>query len=219
MEKNGQKGNKWSRFQEVMGALSNVWFTDRDGAVKTVMDLLAGSLPAGRLGLWLLNEERSMMVCRNLIVKSKNASPHTGAGIKTERYPGYLADLEKGPVTLAGGISAPALLDAPVMVGGKIAGILSVGPSCRGHGSKGLRKGFTNVHPQERCPFPYRGGRVCPGFTPDFPGSGRQDRRAHLQEFKPVPGNQSGSTYWSIPRLCDCHLPGTIPHGGPCGSG
>lgn len=132
MEKKRQRGNKRARFQEVMAALSNAGLTDRDGVLKTVMDLLAGSLPAGRLGLWLLNEERSMMVCRNLIVKSKDAREHTGGGtgIQAERYPGYLADLEKGPVTLAGGISAPALLDAPVMAGGKIAGILSVEHAC-----------------------------------------------------------------------------------------
>ncbi len=113
---------------------------DRDGAFRAITEASVGALQVERVSIWMLNDDRSELLCVDLYESS--TEEHTaGQVLDADKYPCYFAALESGRVVDADdAVSDPrtsefaldylepqgivSMLDAPIRIAGEVVGVV-----------------------------------------------------------------------------------------------
>jgi diguanylate cyclase (GGDEF)-like protein len=131
------------RQQEALLAIGRGWRryeSDLGGALRAITETAVAALNVERASVWLLDEERTKIVCEDLF--EREPSRHSrGIELRAEDYPSYFLALGSEEVIAAGDahhdprtsefsesylgpLGIGAMMDAPIRSGGRVVGVL-----------------------------------------------------------------------------------------------
>lgn len=113
---------------------------DLDGVLECITSSMAETLEVSRVGMWLYNDDRSLLICATMTDRDRGQRS-SGAALEAARYPHYFKALTEGDIVDADdavhdprtaefsedylkplGISS--MMDATISVGGEVRGVL-----------------------------------------------------------------------------------------------
>lgn len=91
---NRERLDSMIRFQEIQLRLHRQPFQDLTEGLRTILRMAANALSIERVGIWLFNDNRSSLICRELYQLSLNKF-ESGAVLDASRYPRYFDALDQ----------------------------------------------------------------------------------------------------------------------------